>query len=80
MELQRKQQTDKFANKLLARKNQARKNEKAKMDTSSDSESDDQYDLKGLRALAKESAREANKSDVNLIEGHAINADPNTIE
>ena len=48
------------------------------MDTSSDSESEDQYDLKGLRALAKESARD--KSDVNLIEGHAINADPNTIE
>ena len=38
--------------KLESRLTQVAKGEKAKMDTSSDSESEDQYDLKGLRARA----------------------------
>ena len=51
------------------------KEEKAKMDTSSDSESEDQYDLKGLRAKAKEEEEIKRKSgaEVNLVEDHAIN-------
>ena len=51
---------------------QVRKQEKAKMDTSSDSESEDQYDLKGLKASAVEAAAKA-KADTNLVDGHAIN-------
>ena len=44
----------------------------SKMDTDDDSESDDQYDLKGTMAKAREGV---DKNEVNFIEGLA-NVDP----